>query len=85
FGAYLSLIGKVGADRAAYATVMFPLVALGISTIFEGYEWPIEAIAGVAMVLVGNLLILDKSLLVKLKSTLKARIHNRPAPTPEKP
>lgn len=67
FGAYLSLVGAVGADRAAYATVMFPLVALGISTAFEGYRWPPEAALGIALAVVGNLLILDKGILHKLK------------------
>lgn len=66
FGAYLSLVGKVGADRAAYSTVMFPLVALLISTIFEDYHWPIEAIFGVILVLLGNLLVLNSKLLRKL-------------------
>ena len=39
FGCYLKLIGKIGADRAAYATMLFPIVALGISTVYEGYQW----------------------------------------------
>ena len=39
FGCYLKLIGKIGADRAAYATMLFPIVALGISTVCEGYQW----------------------------------------------
>jgi len=68
FGAYLSLVGKVGADRAGYATVMFPLVALGISTIFEEYHWPIEAIFGVMLVLLGNILVLNKNLLKQPKN-----------------
>jgi drug/metabolite transporter (DMT)-like permease len=37
FGAYLTLLGRIGADRAAYTSLLFPLVALGISTLFEGY------------------------------------------------
>lgn len=58
FGAYLTLLGRIGADRAAYATVLFPLVALAISTIVEGYTWTPSALAGVALVLGGNLLVL---------------------------
>ena len=30
---------EIGADRAAYATMLFPVVALGISTVYEGYQW----------------------------------------------
>lgn len=58
FGAYLTLLGRIGADRAAYATVLFPLVALGISTVVEDYVWTPAAFIGVALVLAGNLLVL---------------------------
>lgn len=58
FGAYLTLLGRIGADRAAYATVLFPLVALAISTAVEGYVWTPAALLGVGLVLAGNLLVL---------------------------
>jgi len=58
FGAYLTLLGRIGADRAAYATVLFPLVALAISTLVEDYVWTPVALIGVALVLGGNLLVL---------------------------
>src|SRR3546814_11148821 len=58
FGAYLTLLGRIGADRAGYATVLFPLVALAISTVVEGYVWPPAAILGLALLLAGNLLVL---------------------------
>ena len=58
FGAYLTLLGRIGADRAAYATVLFPIVALAISTVFEDYLWTTEALAGVVLVLIGNVLVL---------------------------
>jgi drug/metabolite transporter (DMT)-like permease len=57
FLAYLSLINRVGADRAAYATVFFPLVALGVSTVFEGYEWTWVALAGLVLIFAGNVVI----------------------------
>jgi drug/metabolite transporter (DMT)-like permease len=60
FGAYLTLLGQIGADRAAYASLLFPLVALGISTLFEGYRWSIPALAGVSLVLAGNFLVLSR-------------------------
>ncbi len=58
FGAYLTLLGRIGAHRAGYATVMFPVVALVLSIAFEGLalEWPI--VLGFALVLAGNLLVL---------------------------
>ncbi len=85
FGAYLSLIGRVGADRAAYATVMFPVVALLISTVFEDYHWPPEAMVGLTLVLLGNLMLLNKSLLKKLQSLIKPASSTRPrSPSTEK-
>lgn len=60
FGCYLSLIGSIGADRAAYATLLFPLVALAISTIWEGYHWTISAVTGMVLILSGNFLILQR-------------------------
>lgn len=58
FGCYLSLLGRIGADRAAYASVLFPIVALGLSTLFEGYQWSTMALVGVITVISGNLLVL---------------------------
>ncbi|HEY0525772.1 MAG TPA: EamA family transporter [Stellaceae bacterium] len=57
FLAYLSLVKRVGADRAAYATVLFPVVALAVSTVFEGYVWTPSAVAGLPLVLLGNVVI----------------------------
>ncbi|MGN7439221.1 MAG: DMT family transporter [Alcanivorax sp.] len=54
FGCYLTLMKNIGADKAAYATVLFPLVALAISTVFEGYLWSPLSMIGVALTLFGN-------------------------------
>jgi len=56
FTAYLVLVGRIGPDRAAYSTVLFPVVALSVSTVLEGYHWTLPAFGGVALVLGGNLL-----------------------------
>ena len=58
FGCYMLLIGRVGAEYAAYVTLLMPLVALILSTMFEGYRWTANASVGVALVLAGNLVIL---------------------------
>jgi drug/metabolite transporter (DMT)-like permease len=60
FGAYLTLLGQIGADRASYSSLLFPLVALGFSTLFEGYQWSVPALAGVVLVLAGNFLVLSR-------------------------
>ena len=70
FTAYLSLIGRIGANKAAYATVMFPVVALALSTVFEGYEWSISSVSGLALVLLGNGIILG----IKLPFITRAKI-----------
>src|SRR5262249_2898487 len=58
FGCYLTLVQRIGPDRAAYTTVLFPLVALAVSTVLENYHWTVMAAFGVALVLAGNLLLL---------------------------
>jgi len=63
FGCYLKLIGKIGADRAAYATMLFPVVALVISTFYEDYRWSTHNIIGMVLVLIGNGLVINKKVL----------------------
>ncbi len=55
FVSYVALIREIGADRAAYIEVIYPIIALVISAFFEGYQWTIMAIIGVIIVLLGNL------------------------------
>lgn len=54
FAAYFVLIGRIGAGKAAYSTLLFPLVALSISTVWENYQWHAGAVVGVACILLGN-------------------------------
>ena len=58
FGCFLTLLGRIGADRAAYAMVLQPVVALVISTAVEGFRWGWPAALGVALVLAGNAIVL---------------------------
>lgn len=60
FWSYLNLIGSIGAGRAGYVTVMFPVAALLISTILEDYRFAPIAIGGLVLVLLGNLLVLSR-------------------------
>ena len=53
FVAYLTLVAREGAARAGYATVLFPLVALGVSTVAEGYVWSAASVIGVVAALCG--------------------------------
>jgi len=58
FGVYFTLLGRIGAARAGYTTVMYPVVALVVSTFAENYHWSLLAVLGLAAVLTGNLLVL---------------------------
>ncbi len=58
FWAYLNLIGRIGAGRAAYATVMFPIGALLTSTVVEDWQWTPLAVLGLALALTGNVFVL---------------------------
>ncbi|MEK1943103.1 MAG: EamA family transporter [Pseudomonas sp.] len=60
FTAYLTLVGRMGPDRAAYCTVLFPVVALNISAFAEGYQWTAPALMGLVLVMVGNVLVFRK-------------------------
>lgn len=59
FGAYLTLLGRIGAHKAGYAMVMFPVVALVLSAIFEDLEITASVIVGTLLVLVGNVFVLN--------------------------
>jgi drug/metabolite transporter (DMT)-like permease len=60
FAAYLTLLGRIGAARAGYATVLFPVFALLISTVAEDYRWTLPALLGLVLVLVGNVVVLRR-------------------------
>ena len=56
FGAYLLLIRRIGPGPAAYTGVLFPLVALAISTFREGYRWNVSAVIGMLFCVGGSIL-----------------------------
>ncbi len=58
FGAYLTLLGRIGAHKAGYAMVMFPVIAVIISVLFEGLKIDTPLIVGTLLVLAGNLFVL---------------------------
>ncbi|MCK5319605.1 MAG: EamA family transporter [Anaerolineales bacterium] len=60
FGTYLTLLGRIGPDRAAYVTILFQIVALALSTIFEELTWNLQGIFGVILILAGNVIALSK-------------------------
>jgi len=57
FGCYLTLLGRIGASKAAYALVITPVVALVLSTLFEDFVWETNTLVGVGLILLGNVII----------------------------
>lgn len=72
FTAYLTLVGRMGPERAAYCTVLFPVVALNVSAFAEGYQWTAPAVCGLVLVMAGNVLVFRKS-------QVKAHLKENPA------
>lgn len=60
FSFYLTLIGRIGADKAAYALVVVPVIAIAMSMIFEGYQLKLISAFGIVLLLVGNVFALRK-------------------------
>ena len=55
FSLYLPIIRTIGSGRAAYSSVLVPIIAMGLSTVFEGYRWSTLAVAGAALAIAGML------------------------------
>ena len=53
FSLYYAIIRELGAGKAAYNGVVVPIVAMALSTVFEGYVWTSLAVAGGALAMVG--------------------------------
>jgi drug/metabolite transporter (DMT)-like permease len=60
FGTYLTLVARIGAGPASYVGVAIPVIAMIVSTLFESYRWTLPALAGIVLVVTGNLLVLWK-------------------------
>jgi drug/metabolite transporter (DMT)-like permease len=68
FWAYLTLTQRIGPARAGYATVMFPVVGLLVSTFMEtlvpgaqgNYEWTALSVVGLTLAIAGNVIILKR-------------------------
>ena len=57
FVIYLTLVARIGPSQAAYATVLFPIVALFFSSEFEGYHLSMYSIIGLMFVILGNIIV----------------------------
>ena len=58
FGCYFVLLRDLGPEKATYLMVLFPIVAVGLSSVFEGFVLTENILAGFGLVLLGNLIVL---------------------------
>ncbi len=58
FSLYYAIIRAVGPGKAAYNGVAVPLVAMGLSTLFEGYRWSLLAGVGGLLAIIGLIMAL---------------------------
>ncbi len=58
FATYYILLRDMGPERASYAIVLFPVVAVALSSFFEGFVWSHNTVIGFALVMLGNVVIL---------------------------
>jgi drug/metabolite transporter (DMT)-like permease len=53
FPLYYKLIRRIGAGRAAYSSLLIPIIAMAISTVVEDYRWSLMSAAGAVLSLAG--------------------------------
>ncbi|WP_449470709.1 DMT family transporter [Sphingobium chungangianum] len=58
FPLYFQLIQRVGPGRAAYSSVLIPVIAMLISTLFEDYRWSMLSVAGAVLAVAGMVIAL---------------------------
>jgi len=60
FACYLTLLGRIGLEKAGYAAVMVPVVALALSALFEGLALESHVLLGMSLAVAGNFFILAR-------------------------
>ena len=61
FPLYSGIIRAVGAGPAAWTSVLIPVIAMALSTLFEGYAWSALAITGAVLAIAGLVIALRPS------------------------
>ena len=58
FACYFVLLKDIGPEKASYSVVLFPVVAVTLSMMFEGFVWQTSTVIGFILVLTGNIIVL---------------------------
>jgi len=66
FATYYVLLSDIGPEKASYVIVLFPVVAVILSSMFEGFVWKGSTFLGFALVLIGNAIILTPTAKLQL-------------------
>jgi drug/metabolite transporter (DMT)-like permease len=53
FSLYLPVVRRIGPGKAAYSSVLVPIIAMSFSTWLEGYRWTATTVAGALLVIGG--------------------------------
>jgi drug/metabolite transporter (DMT)-like permease len=61
FSLYYPVVRKIGPAKAAYSSVVVPIIAMGFSTWLEGYRWTGLTIAGALLALGGMAVAMSRS------------------------
>ena len=81
FACYFALLKNIGPERASYVIVLFPLVAVVLSTLFEGFEWQTNTFIGFSLVLFGNAIVLTPTQRIKAFFATRNSLQNRSVPS----
>ena len=61
FSLYYPVVRRIGPGKAAYSSVLVPIIAMGFSTAFEGYRWTGLTVAGAVLALGGMVAALGRN------------------------
>jgi len=61
FSLYYPVVRRIGPGKAAYSSVLVPIIAMGFSTAFEDYRWTGLTIAGAVLALGGMVAALGRN------------------------
>jgi drug/metabolite transporter (DMT)-like permease len=61
FSLYYPVVRRIGPAKAAYSSVIVPIIAMGFSTWLEDYRWTVLTVAGAALALGGMVAALSRS------------------------
>lgn len=74
FLTYLELVRRLGASTAAFSTVVYPVIALAVSTVLEDYRWTLAGALGLVLILLGNVLVFAPAALIgRVRTALSLR------------